>query len=82
MAIKLAMSADQEAKVRELARQRDLQQAIAPTAEALVADLAPETAQAKLEHLLACIYAEYSTLNETGPAKLPVTREEIYLDHD
>lgn len=88
MAIKLAMSADQEAKVRELARQRDrlavealLQQAIAPTAEALVADLAPESAKAKLEHLLACIYAEYSTLNETGPAKLPVTREEIYHDH-
>lgn len=89
MAITLAISRDQEVRLRELARQRDrlavealLQQAIAPTAEALVADQAPESAQAKLDHLLACIYAEYSTLNETGPSKLPVTREEIYLDHD
>lgn len=49
----------------------------------MVIKLADSTEQeAKLEHLLACIYAEFATLGTTDPPKRPVTREEIYLDHD
>jgi hypothetical protein len=90
MAVTLAMTMDQEAQLRDLARRRDrrgvqnlLIQAVEPTAAALVGEAVAPSSRAKLDHFLQRIRSEFPSLRSPShQPSLPVTRDEIYSDHD